>query len=198
MPINEADTCRTYVVPKLYSAGWEDTQISEQKSFTDGRIMLVGNRAANTFLAESYLEGHNTKYAVAPRETADFHQAPAAGLDLKQVFCLEEERKVSNDWVVQYGKRWLQIEAENPRGLVGAGSTVAVREHRDGGLTLLRGSTALRWHDLTQRPKAKEPITKRRVVMPPKPPQLVAHRDMLWREQNIVVGDPLCKIRKPK
>jgi transposase len=124
---------------------------------------------ANTFLAESYLEGHNTKYAVAPRETADFHQAPAAGLDLKQVFCLEEERKVSNDWVVQYGKRWLQIEAENPKGLVGAGSTVAVREHRDGGLTLLRGSTVLRWHDLTQRPKAKEPITKRRVVMPPKP-----------------------------
>ena len=45
MPINEADTCRTYVVPKLYSAGWEDTQISEQKSFTDGRIMLAGNRA---------------------------------------------------------------------------------------------------------------------------------------------------------
>jgi type I restriction enzyme, R subunit len=45
MPTNEADTCRTYVVPKLYSAGWEDTQISEQKSFTDGRIMLAGNRA---------------------------------------------------------------------------------------------------------------------------------------------------------
>src|SRR5271163_3753779 len=45
MPLNEADTCRTYVLPKLYSAGWEDNQISEQKSFTDGRIMLVGNRA---------------------------------------------------------------------------------------------------------------------------------------------------------
>jgi type I restriction enzyme R subunit len=45
MPLNEADTCRTYVLPKLYSAGWEDTQISEQRSFTDGRIMLAGNRA---------------------------------------------------------------------------------------------------------------------------------------------------------
>jgi type I restriction enzyme R subunit len=45
MPINEADTCRTYVLPKLYNAGWEDTQISEQKSFTDGRIVLIGNRA---------------------------------------------------------------------------------------------------------------------------------------------------------
>jgi len=45
MPINEADTCRTYVLPKLYGEGWEDSQISEQESFTDGRIMLVGNRA---------------------------------------------------------------------------------------------------------------------------------------------------------
>ena len=45
MPINEADTCRAYVVPKPYNAGWEDTQISEQKNFTDGRIMLAGNRA---------------------------------------------------------------------------------------------------------------------------------------------------------
>lgn len=45
MPINEADTCRTFVLPKLYGAGWEDSQISEQKSFTDGRIVLVGNRA---------------------------------------------------------------------------------------------------------------------------------------------------------
>ena len=45
MPLNEADTCRTYVLPKLYSAGWEDSQISEQESFTDGRIVLVRNRA---------------------------------------------------------------------------------------------------------------------------------------------------------
>jgi type I restriction enzyme R subunit len=45
MPINEVDTCRTYVVRELYSAGWKDTQIGEQKSFTDGRIMLAANRA---------------------------------------------------------------------------------------------------------------------------------------------------------
>lgn len=45
MPLNETDTCRTYVLPKPHSAGWEDTQICEQKSFTDGRIVMVGNRA---------------------------------------------------------------------------------------------------------------------------------------------------------
>jgi len=40
--ITEADTCRKYVLPKLYGAGWSDDQISEQKSFTDGRIIPVG------------------------------------------------------------------------------------------------------------------------------------------------------------
>ena len=43
---NEADTCRKYVLPKLYAAGWNDDQISEQKSFTDGRIIIAGNRAS--------------------------------------------------------------------------------------------------------------------------------------------------------
>ena len=40
---NEADTCRRYVLPKLYAAGWTDDQISEQRYFTDGRIITVGN-----------------------------------------------------------------------------------------------------------------------------------------------------------
>ncbi len=39
---NEADTCRKYVLPKLYTAGWTDDQISEQKYFTDGRIITFG------------------------------------------------------------------------------------------------------------------------------------------------------------
>ena len=41
---NEADTCRKYVLPKLYAAGWDDDRISEQKTFTDGRIVVAGNR----------------------------------------------------------------------------------------------------------------------------------------------------------
>lgn len=42
--ITEADTCRKYVLPKLYAAGWSDDQISEQKTFTDGRIVVTGNK----------------------------------------------------------------------------------------------------------------------------------------------------------
>jgi hypothetical protein len=34
-PLTEADTCRKYVLPKLYAAGWDDDRINEQRTFTD-------------------------------------------------------------------------------------------------------------------------------------------------------------------
>jgi type I restriction enzyme R subunit len=40
--LTEADTCRRYALPKLYAASWTDDQISEQRSFTDGRIVIAG------------------------------------------------------------------------------------------------------------------------------------------------------------
>lgn len=42
--MNEADTCRTLVLPKLQAAGWEADphSIAEQRSITDGRIVPVG------------------------------------------------------------------------------------------------------------------------------------------------------------
>ena len=45
--MNEADTCRKYVAPKLLDAGWDSDphSIAEQRSFTDGRIVVVGEKA---------------------------------------------------------------------------------------------------------------------------------------------------------
>ena len=44
MPETEADTCRKYVLPKLYGAGWTDEQINEQHTFTDGRVIAAPKR----------------------------------------------------------------------------------------------------------------------------------------------------------
>ena len=44
MPETEADTCRMYVLPKLYGAGWTDDQINEQHTFTDGRVIPTAKR----------------------------------------------------------------------------------------------------------------------------------------------------------
>ena len=42
----EADACRKYIAPKLQAAGWDDEphSIAEQRTFTDGRIVPVGDK----------------------------------------------------------------------------------------------------------------------------------------------------------
>jgi hypothetical protein len=43
--LNEADTCRKYVGPRLVQAGWDDEphSFTGQQNFTDGRIFVVGD-----------------------------------------------------------------------------------------------------------------------------------------------------------
>ena len=45
--ITEADTCRKYVLPRLLEAGWDEPphSFTEQRTFTDGRILLSGSKA---------------------------------------------------------------------------------------------------------------------------------------------------------
>lgn len=44
---SEADTCREFITPAIQAAGWGDnsTEIAEQRTFTDGRIVLTGRSA---------------------------------------------------------------------------------------------------------------------------------------------------------
>ena len=44
MPPTEADTCRTYILPRLHAAGWEDDMLSEQLVLTPGRIVPLGEK----------------------------------------------------------------------------------------------------------------------------------------------------------
>ena len=135
------------------------------------KMRLKGIRtyqAANQFLKEHYLAQHNGKYAVAAREPADYHLHLPPRLNLEQVFCLEEERIVSPDWVVQYGRRWLQIEREGQKVRVERGTRVTVREHRDESLSIWWKGVPLRWHEITERPRrAATPAPKRHVVRRP-------------------------------
>jgi hypothetical protein len=40
--MNEANTCRTHILPKLKSSAWEDEYITEQLVLTPGRIASIG------------------------------------------------------------------------------------------------------------------------------------------------------------
>jgi hypothetical protein len=146
------------------------------------RLKKISNyEDANRFLSDSYLAQHNAKYAVSAREPADYHLSLPPRLDLEQVFCLEQERTVSPDWVVQYGARWLQIERQGQRVRVERGAKVAVREHRDGSLSLWLNRAQLRWHELEERPCKPAALPKRRMVTRPKPAT-----NHPWRQERAV------------
>jgi type I restriction enzyme R subunit len=81
MPINEADTCRKYVLPKLYAAAWNDDQISEQKSFTDGRIVIAGARPIRRPQKRSdYLLRYRRDFPIAVVEAKAAYRLPGDGL----------------------------------------------------------------------------------------------------------------------
>jgi transposase len=98
--------------------------------------------SANAFL-ETYWADHNRRFAQAPASAEDFHQAVPRGLQLAEVFRLEEKRTVSNDWVVRYDNRVLQLERQ--RGGPPARSTVLIYEASDGQLEIRYRDRVMRW-----------------------------------------------------
>lgn len=79
--VTEADTCRKYVSPKLYEAGWSDAQIWQEKTFTDGRIIVVGTkvRRAKPKRAD-YILRISRDFPVAVIEAKAEYKKPASGL----------------------------------------------------------------------------------------------------------------------
>ena len=80
------------------------------------RKRIADVEAANAFLDAEYWADHNRRFAQPPGSADDFHVAVPRGVRLDQVFRLEEKRTVSNDWVVRYDNRWLQLEQRGLRG----------------------------------------------------------------------------------
>src|SRR5882724_3291691 len=79
--LTEADTCRKYVLPKLYVAGWNDDQISEQKSFTDGRIVVMGNKPhRRPSKRADYLLRYARDFMLAVVEAKPAYKLPGDGL----------------------------------------------------------------------------------------------------------------------
>src|SRR5258706_1138563 len=79
----EADTCRTLITPKLQAAGWEDDphSIAEQRTFTEGRIIVHGSTARRRpgKRADSILR-YTRDFPIAVVEAKAEDETAAAGL----------------------------------------------------------------------------------------------------------------------
>jgi type I restriction enzyme R subunit len=80
---NEADTCRLYVEPKLRAAGWEDEphRVNSQRTFTDGRIVVAGQKARRRpGKRADYILRYTPDIAIAVVEAKPEYNTPGEGL----------------------------------------------------------------------------------------------------------------------
>jgi hypothetical protein len=123
------------------------------------RAGLSEQEAANQFLP-SYLAQHNARYAIAPAAAADYHRSWPAGLRSEAVFCLEHERVVGRDYVVQSAGQALQLTPQ-ARFRLSPQSRVVVQETAAGQLRVLQRDArgrehAIPWHSAP--PRLPKPI----------------------------------------
>jgi type I restriction enzyme R subunit len=80
---NEADTCRRYVTPKLVATGWDDEphSFTEQRTFTDGRIVPIGNRVfRKPGKRADYLLRYTRDFLIGVVEAKPDYKNPSDGL----------------------------------------------------------------------------------------------------------------------
>lgn len=81
--ITEADTCRKYVLPKLTEAGWDNDphSFTEQKTFTDGRIVVIGQKIKRQKQKRAdYLLRYTRDFMIAVIEAKAAYKSPGDGL----------------------------------------------------------------------------------------------------------------------
>ena len=81
--LNEADTCRKYVLPKLVAASWDNEphSFTEQKTFTDGRIVPAGKLTHHRPQKRAdYLLRYTRDFTIAVVEAKASYKSPGDGL----------------------------------------------------------------------------------------------------------------------
>ena len=79
----EADTCRKYVLPKLIEAGWDEEphSFTEQRTFTDGRIVVSGSKIRRKKQKRSdYFLRYTRDFPIAVVEAKADYKLPGDGM----------------------------------------------------------------------------------------------------------------------
>jgi len=127
---------------------------------------------ANLFL-EEYWPRYNEQFKVCPADEADVHVKLPPDVELDEYLCIKTERTLRNDNTIALDGRLYQIEEPG-------GKKVVVQERLDGSLLIISKGMALKYKEITERPKkAALPKTDLRAyTRPPKPSQ-----DHPWRKR---------------
>jgi hypothetical protein len=156
------------------------------------RLAIADATAANAFLETTYLPEHNGRFAVAPAAAEDFHRRVPSRTTLDRVFQLEEARVLSNDWVVRYDTRYLQVARQS--GQAPARSTVMVHEASDGAIELRYRGRLMKWTEIAAPVKPPPLAVRTRLSSAPHRPARPSG-DHPWRRDTRAIDQERALIR---
>src|ERR1700688_2572063 len=111
------------------------------------RKRIGTHEQANVYLQQEYLREHNRRFQCAAAEAENYHRRAPSAMELREVFRLESERIIGNDWVVRYDNRLFQVQAQSRRYAPAQGQVV-VCEWQDGTVEIEYRGSKLPWKEI--------------------------------------------------
>jgi hypothetical protein len=115
---------------------------------------IKSREEANQYLKNEYLIDHNKRFSVTPRHEGDAHRPLTKELRdrLPSIFSIQSERRVNNDYTIQFKSRWFQLNATQDT-TVYKRDIVTIEERLDGTVHIRMRDTYLAYTELPERPK---------------------------------------------
>jgi len=134
------------------------------------RLAKVKTIAEANALLERLLPDHNRRFGVAPAQAADAHRALGRKHHLAAILSVQEQRVVSNDYVVRFANRQYQLDKPIYPGERGGRVTIELR--LDGTMAIRFGDRYLKYHEVSARDPVAESLAHSRPT-----PEVEAKRD---------------------
>lgn len=158
------------------------------------RKKITTHQAVNEYLEQDYCDDHNRRFAIDAASEVDYHLPKPAARQLREIFRLETERVLGNDWVVRHDNRFYQVEGQS-RNHAPAQSKVTVCEWEDGTMEIHYRGRKLTHHEIEERPRKQAVIAtkrRRRITSPaahmPNHPWRRSYQDMQPRRPMAASG----------
>src|SRR6266550_2617221 len=164
------------------------------------RKKIASYEAANEYLEKQYLPEHNRRFVRAAAKAENYHGRKPTARERREIFRLETERRISNDWVIRHQGRYLQLKPGQQR-YGPTQSKARVCEWEDGTMEVYYRGERIAFAEL------KEPIQKPPQLLPPAARAIVVRKpkkDHPWRQgwqkmrpwfSNQAIAAPLVGIR---
>lgn len=163
------------------------------------RKQIASYQAANEYLEKEYLPGHNRRFAREAGKPEDYHRRKPSARALREIFRLETERTISNDWVIRHKRRALQLQPRHRR-YGPTKSKALVCEWEDGTMEVYYRGERIAFTELREplgKAEARPPAVRAIVVRKAKKdhPWRQSYQNMRPRVPNQVVVAPLVGTR---